>query len=565
MAETVVVRELLALLGIKADAGSMDLLDDFQTALDELSGLLEVSVAGFAAAGVGLTALIATSAMAGNEAAKNADAVALQVEEYQRLSYALGLAGLKEEQRLNALRMQNQKVQSAIAAEQDYLEALDGTRVKITDVNGALLGQSEIMDRVADVMATTEDKQKRLTIATSFYGEEVGARMVTALKGGSDALAAMKDEATALGLVIGEEQARESEQFLDNMARLLDIAGALRNELAEDLLPVLNDFIEGIQAWYLANRDLIVQEVELWARGLAAAFEELVEIGAEAYELAEQLGGLETILTGLTLAALGLAGALGVAGVVGAIATLGSLLLSLNPVVLLFEAAIIVVGASLAGIAATLVMIPLAMEDFRAFLMGTNSALGEFIANNREADSTLGQMVRLFEQFVATGKQLGDIIGDVFLPLIDQFGPQVAALFEAMGVSIEDGAIKPLTMLEALLVGITNALREIQELLATVEVGLDAARNFGDILGIGGGGGLGGQARSMVGGLASDSGALGGPQASTTVDASSSVSLGGFTAHITAGMNPEDVASQAAEKVRSFVLQSMAAADGGVV
>ena len=565
MADTVVVRELLALLGIKADPGSMDLLEDFQEALDELAGLLEVSVAGFAAAGVGLTALVASSAMAATAAQQDADSVGMQVEAYQRLTHALGLAGVKEEQRLGALRFMNTVVQTAIAKEEDYVEALDGTRVALRDASGNVLDQEAMLDRVADAMAAARSEQERLTIAVRFFGEDAGGRMVGALKNGSEALSEFKDEATALGLVMGEEQIKQSDRFLDNMSRLMDIALALRNELAEDLLPVLNDFVESVQAWYLANRDLVVQEVEKWARGLALAFEDLVEIGREAYDLAEQLGGLESILQGLSLAALGLAGALGVAGVIGAIASLGSLLLSLNPIVLLFEAAIVVVGGSLAGIAATLVMIPLAMEDFRAFLMGTNSALGEFIANNREADNTLGQLVRLFEQFVATGKQLGDIIGDVFLPLVDQFGPQVTALFESMGVSIEDGAIKPLALLEALLVGITNALREIQELLATVEVGIDAFRNFGDILGIGGGDGRGAQARSMAGGLASDAGALGPGPANTTVNSSSAVNLGGFVANITAGLSPEDVAAQAAEQVRGFVLQSMAAADGGVV
>ena len=101
--------------------------------------------------------------------------VALSTEEYQKLSFAAGKAGVGIEQFEASLKFANNQMVKAVAAGQDYIETANGVQIAITNADGSLKTQQELFEATADAVANATTAQEKLAIATSVYGEEVGA------------------------------------------------------------------------------------------------------------------------------------------------------------------------------------------------------------------------------------------------------------------------------------------------------------------------------------------------------------------------------------------------------
>ena len=418
-----IIKELLARLGFEVDDKG---LKEFNQVLGEVAkGMAAVVGAGVAVAGT-LGAVAVATANAGDQAAKGAQRTGTTVEEYQRLSFAAEKAGVSQQQLEASLKLANTQMQKAVANGQDYIETTNGVHIAIVNTDGSLKTQTELMEETANAVQKATNAQDKLAIATSIYGQEVGARMVPLLDLGAEGMSRLGDEAEALGIVMSEESAKQAETFLDSLTDLKAIAIGLRNILGEQLIPVFLDMAETVRDWFLANSDLIRQGLERWARVVAEAVEAL----AGAVGLLIEFFNTFRVVGAATFAAL-LAGAVALVAV-----------LTASGIIPLWAAFAIVI-AQLVAIWAALGLV---VEDIVVYFQGGTSAIGAFFDKFRESEGILGSISRAFEALFMVGGEVIDMLGII----AEAFGATGASgdgaltLLANVAIFLVETAIKPL-------------------------------------------------------------------------------------------------------------------------
>jgi hypothetical protein len=419
----VIIKELLARLGFEVDDQG---LKEFNQILGEAAkGMAAVVGAGVAAAGA-LGAVAVATANAGDQAAKGAQRTGTTVEEYQRLSFAAEKAGVSQQQLEASLKLANTAMQKAAQNGDDYITTTNGVQIAIKNADGSLKNQTELMEETAEAVQNAESATEKLAIATSIYGQEVGARMVPLLDLGAEGMARLGDEAEALGIVMSEESAKQAETFLDSLTDLKAIATGLRNIIGEALIPVLLDVASTIRDWFLANSDLIRQGLERWARVVAEAVDALANGVVALIGLFDEF----RVVGAATFAAL-LAGAVVLVGV-----------LTASGIIPLWAAFAIVI----AQVVAIWTALGLIVEDVVVYFQGGTSAIGAFFDKFRESDGILGSVARAFEALFAVGGEvltmLG-IIGEAF-GATGADGSGALDLLANVAIFLVETALKPL-------------------------------------------------------------------------------------------------------------------------
>lgn len=434
------IRELLVKLGVDADLDSVEAFEKGIENVTKAVGKL-IAAAGVATAAVG--ALAYSTAAQGDAAAKSAARTGTTAEEYQRLAYAADKSAVSTEMLDVALTKQTSAVNKAIAEGRDYIEVTDGVRISVKNADGTLKSQTQIMEETADAIANASSEQEALAIAQAIYGEELGAKMLPLLKLGGEGIAGLGQQAEDLGLVLSNETAAASEVFNDSLTDLHAIATGLKNILGEALIPVLTAITEGIRDWYLANKEVIRQNLQVWADRLATAveflgiaFSRLDKIIQDTVGYGPILAGIAAAVTALGAAWVGAQIATIVSGVTAALSTLGvtfgTLVTTIAPV--LAVAALVV---------ASLGAIYLAVDDLLTYMRGGDSLIGRFIERFKESESIGGTVARLFEQLGAT---LGELFG-----VFEQLGIQLGLISEEASGPASSGFETMISVLVTLL------------------------------------------------------------------------------------------------------------------
>lgn len=107
------------------------------------------------------------------------------------------------------------------------------------DVNEVLLKQ-------ADIFASMPDGAQKTALAMDRFGR-AGQEMIPFLNKGAEAIRAQMEEARDLGAVVGPAFAASAAQFNDNLHRVRLVFQGFFNQIAEQILPTLNHFLE----WFM--------------------------------------------------------------------------------------------------------------------------------------------------------------------------------------------------------------------------------------------------------------------------------------------------------------------------
>jgi len=201
-----------------------------------------VAAAGLAA-GVALGALIVRSIAAADNALKAAQGIGVTVEELTALRHAADISGVASEEFDKALARLARSSSDAAHGLQTQKRAFDALRISVTEADGTLRNQVDILGDVAAQFSVMEDGARKTALAQEIFGG-AGTRLIPMLNQGRDGLKNMTDEAEALGLVISTDTARAAEEFQDNLTRLKRVVDGLVNRLSEGLLPKLVEISE---------------------------------------------------------------------------------------------------------------------------------------------------------------------------------------------------------------------------------------------------------------------------------------------------------------------------------
>lgn len=422
-----------------------------------LAGVLgPLGALGGAASVAGLGKIVTDFATGADETSKFARQVGLSAESLQELQYAADRQGVSQ-QLFNSSMVAFSKRVGELRA------GTGGLHTMLQKVNPAFAEQlknAESTEEAFGMMMTAinklEDPQKRAALAAAAFSRS-GVAMTRMAEAGAEGIAALREDARRLGLVIDNETAAAAEGFVDSMTRWSAVIKGVGNAIGAKLMPQIEPLLQSLTEWVLKNRELIATKisdvVERVADALRSIDWEVVQAGIKGFiarvqSLVEYIGGWDVALIGIIALMNGglIASILSVAG---AFVKLGAVVLA-NPVLAIIAAiagAVYAIYANWDGIVAwfdaKLSRVTAAFED--DFLRGVLSLLNEFNPTTLLAEAVNGMVKWLLgvDLFAIGSEWAGKLVDGTLGALrgLGGLGQWAANKLERVALAFSDGLV----------------------------------------------------------------------------------------------------------------------------
>jgi len=194
-----------------------------------------------AAAGVGK--LVSQTAKHADRSIKTARAVGVEVETYQELEFALGQYGLTQQETEKTMTKFIRRIGEAKQGSSQYKEAVDKLGLSLKDQSGEMRSQGDLFNSAIKRLGEMENAQDRAAVAADLFGQRAGPKLASAIEDGAEGVDELRNRAQELGIVVGEESAKQAEKFNDSLDDLKKSGMGLVRSLGAELIPILNDTI----------------------------------------------------------------------------------------------------------------------------------------------------------------------------------------------------------------------------------------------------------------------------------------------------------------------------------
>ncbi len=254
-----IVSEFFARLGVDMDGGSFARVEQRLSGLGKtLGGVAAVFVGAFAGSQVSQW----LKSVAGEAAALNDQALRLGVstKALQEYQLAAELTGSSAGALQTALQVLSRQATNAEGGSKALAKAFRSIGVELSGAEDS----TQLLDRVADAVAATEDPIQRVAVAQKLLGR-AGADLIPLLSQGAAGMAELRAEAEALGGGFGDETIRAADEFDDNIVRMRFSVRSLSAALGNVLLPIADKLVRAMTRWIVAGSKLI-KNIRDWMR-----------------------------------------------------------------------------------------------------------------------------------------------------------------------------------------------------------------------------------------------------------------------------------------------------------
>ena len=400
MADGGIIRKLFVLLGVKGGEDSAKKLERLQKQTTKLKGAWRDLVTDLAKATTAITAAAGAALYQATATAREAEAIdrrsrALQLSrrEYQRHLRVFEQFGGDGSDVADVLGTITDRAQDALDGMQSYIEDFGLVGIAVDDLRGKK--PAELLDLFADSVAGAEDQNKALTATVRILGDDLGAKLMPMLQLGSDGMSAMGDEAEQLGAVMSSNALDASLSLQRSWRSLGLVVKGLRNELGVALAPIVEDVVNSIRDWAVANNGLIRSGLTTWAERLRGPVMAIRDVFVAVDTFIRRIIGYDNFLKGL-LAAGGLAGVLLIGRRVWAVlSALSGAWKAATVAAASFGVALNPIAVAIGLIVAVLGGLYLLVDDFYVTMQGGDSLMLRFIERWEDAEGVIGGVARL--------------------------------------------------------------------------------------------------------------------------------------------------------------------------
>lgn len=184
---------------------------------------------------------------------KLSERIGFSTEQLSTLRFAAEQTGSNFETITTAIRTATQRLgEFASTGKGQAAQALKDLGIAEAVSNGEQL--EELLPRIADALQGIESQAERVNLSSKLFGETGGPAFLNLLQTGSKGLRDFRTEAERLGLVIGEDQAKNAADFNDEMNRLKKTFEGFARDAIAPLLPELREFLELLRTTLEAMR-----------------------------------------------------------------------------------------------------------------------------------------------------------------------------------------------------------------------------------------------------------------------------------------------------------------------
>jgi len=255
----VVVRELVALLGIKTDKKSMDKAEG---GMKKLISFAKAAAVAFGAFKIGQWAIKAAESVAkiGDQFDKMSHRTGVAFDALQGFSHAAQLSGASiQDVEMSIKRLQASQADAAFGLK-TYTREFERLGIEIKDTDGNFKDTTTLLLEVADGMKNLDSDTERTAVAVKLLGRS-GTNLIPLLKQGSGSIREMMEEARDLGAIMDEDLRKASVDYIDNQQRLNMMWQGVSNVLGQELLPLFNRMTNATIDWWKANRKWIMERI----------------------------------------------------------------------------------------------------------------------------------------------------------------------------------------------------------------------------------------------------------------------------------------------------------------
>ena len=207
---------------------------------------------GVVAGATGFGLLVKSQMNAIDALSKTAQKIGTTTEALSRLQYAGELTGVATNTMNMALQRFVRRTAEASRGTGEAVGALRELGINAQDIQRLPLDQR--MAVLADAFANVSSESDQLRLAFKLFDSE-GASLVNTLRGGSDALNQMYDDAESLGIVMGQTASSNVEKANDAIYKLTQIARGLFLQFSGALAPAIEFFSNKLRDSVLATAE----------------------------------------------------------------------------------------------------------------------------------------------------------------------------------------------------------------------------------------------------------------------------------------------------------------------
>ena len=249
------------------------------------------AIAGFGvAAGASLLAVAQSAATFGDELQKSSIRTGVSTEALQGLKFAAEQSGSRFESLTKGLKALSKNSNEANLGMKEYSDTFDRLGVSVADTNGNLKEADVLLLELADAISGLDNDTEALALAQEVFGKS-GADLLPLLKEGREGIEALAQQGRDLGIVYSQDLADASAEYLDAQNELTTSVKGLRDAVGVELIPVLNDLTDSITPLIQKTREWVQENPKM-----------VLGIGAIVAAIAGS-GGLVIVLGGLAIAA----------------------------------------------------------------------------------------------------------------------------------------------------------------------------------------------------------------------------------------------------------------------
>jgi hypothetical protein len=195
--------------------------------------------------------------------------IGASTEALSQYNYVASLSGVEFNQLTTAWQRQTRRIAEAAAGTGVAVAALDRLNLSAQELNQ--LAPEDQFERIAEAMQGVENSSERVRLAQQLWDSE-GVKLVQIVNSGTDAIAAMRAEADALGLTISQDTANAMASYNDEVDRLKFAAQGVSQTLLSELVPAITAGLQNVNAFIqeVGGAEVVVGHLTDGAQVLAA-------------------------------------------------------------------------------------------------------------------------------------------------------------------------------------------------------------------------------------------------------------------------------------------------------
>lgn len=227
-----------------------------------------LTTAAVATAGA-LTKITLESTETTDELTKLGKEVGLSAGLIEALEFGLSKAGGEASALGSSLQGLSKASSEAVRGLGSGLEAFGLLGISVQNANGVLKNNLQLMLEVSGALQGLE-KQRQIELA-----EKLGlSGSIRLLQLGPQAIRDYIEEAEQLGLTTSEDSAI-AEEFRDSLVDVNQILKSVSRTISREVAPFLSDLVQNVKEWWIANRQLVIQNIPKWIDALTLTLKAL--------------------------------------------------------------------------------------------------------------------------------------------------------------------------------------------------------------------------------------------------------------------------------------------------